>query len=215
MKRRNFLKAFLVGVALPLVIPAIVRFLPESLRRRLLRPPGAKRGQDFLDQCTGCAQCATVCPNQCITMAGLETGLEGLATPVISPRWRACTLCMACTQICPTGALEKLEPTLEGMQAVSMGVAHVSTGICYSYNDRTCGTCYHACPLPGKAMRLGLLETPIVDPEQCVGCGLCEQACIHMPHAIRIIPNEELAYGGESYGAMHDTTKVGSPEVAK
>jgi MauM/NapG family ferredoxin protein len=192
LKRRQFLKSFLTGVAIPMVIPVVARFLPPALKRRLLRPPGALRGQAFLDKCTGCAQCASVCPNQCITMSGLEGGLAALAMPVITPRWRACTLCMACTQICPTGALEPLEPDLAGMQSVKMGVAKVSTGICYSFNGRTCGTCYHACPLPGKAMRLGLYETPIVDPEQCVGCGLCEQSCIHMPHAIRIVPTEEL-----------------------
>jgi formate hydrogenlyase subunit 6/NADH:ubiquinone oxidoreductase subunit I len=37
-------------------------------------------------------------------------------------------------------------------------------------------------------MKLGLFEKPEVNPEHCVGCGLCEQACIHMPQAIRVIP---------------------------
>jgi len=200
VKRRGFLKSFFAGACLTGVIPLVARLLPKSWRHRLLRPPGALKGQDFLDACTGCAQCATVCPNQCITMTGLDLGLEGIATPVISPRWRACTLCMACTNICPTGALTPLEPTTEDMQKVSMGTAHVSTGICYSFHGRTCGTCYHACPLPNKAMRLGLYETPIVDPDQCVGCGLCEQACIHMPHAIRIVPRENLVGGPPTVG---------------
>ena len=48
--------------------------------------------------------------------------------------------------------------------------------------------CYRACPLPGEAMTLGLYETPIVHSEHCVGCGLCEQACVQMPQAIRIVP---------------------------
>ena len=191
MKRRAFFKSFLIGAGVPLLLPLLTRLLPAAMRRRLLRPPGALPGKAFLDACTGCAQCATVCPNQCITMHGLDDGLESLAKPVISPRWRACTLCMACTQICPTGALQPLTPTPEGMQQVKMGLAHVSTGICFSFNGRTCGACYHACPLPGKAMRLGLYETPLVNEEHCVGCGLCEQACIHMPHAIRVVPIEE------------------------
>ena len=39
----------------------------------------------------------------------------------------------------------------------------------------------------------GTLRDPDRQPEECVGCGLCEQACIHMPHAIRVVPNEELS----------------------
>ena len=88
---------------------------------------------------------------------------------------------------------QPLEPTEVGRQTVSMGTAVVLEDVCYSYAGRTCGVCYRACPLPGKAMKLGLYETPIVNPEHCVGCGLCEQACVHMPQAIRIIPASQLA----------------------
>ena len=82
--------------------------------------------------------------------------------------------------------------TDEGKAAVDMGKAVLSEDICYSYAGRTCGACYRACPLPGKAMTIGLLEQPTVHIEHCIGCGLCEQACIHMPQAIRIIPKLEL-----------------------
>ena len=79
LQRRSFIKALAIGIGLPMVIPLLAQLLPASMRRRLLRPPGALRGEAFLDSCTGCAQCATVCPNKCITMSGLETGLEGSA----------------------------------------------------------------------------------------------------------------------------------------
>ncbi len=192
MKRGAFLRAFFIGALVPFLLPLIERFAPRTSRlRRFLRPPGALAEKEFLDACIGCGQCANVCPNKCISLYGLEAGLENLATPKISARARGCILCMACTQVCPTAALQKLEPTEEGKRAVNMGVAVVSTDVCYSYAGRTCGVCYRACPLPGKAMRLGLMETPIINVDECVGCGLCEQSCVHMPQAIRVIPIAE------------------------
>lgn len=187
----------LLGFLLPLLAPLLDRFLPPGSRlRRILRPPGALEESAFLQRCIGCAQCANVCPNQCIRLFGPETGVGNLGTPKITARSKACILCMACTQVCPTGALRPLEPTPEGKRAAGMGKAVVSTEVCYSYSGRTCGVCYRACPLPGEAMSLGLMETPLVNADACVGCGLCEQACVHMPQAIRIIPTAEIAENG-------------------
>ncbi|MEO2161382.1 MAG: 4Fe-4S dicluster domain-containing protein [bacterium] len=192
MKRRGFIRSFLVGGLVAALLP-LVDWLPQRFRsRRYLRPPGAREEEDFLAACIRCGQCANVCPNKCISLAGLEDGLENLGTPKIVARARACILCMACTQVCPTGALAKLAPTEEGVAAVDMGVAFVITDLCYSYAGRTCGACYHACPLPGKALKVGLFERPTIDADHCVGCGLCEQACIHMPQAIRVMSRAEL-----------------------
>lgn len=193
MSRGRFLRAMVAGAALPLLIPLLEKLPHGSRFRRFLRPPGALPEKEFLRACIGCGQCANVCPNKCISMHGLEEGLEHLATPKIVARAQACILCMACTQVCPTDALQKLEPTEEGMRAVNMGTAVVSEDVCYSFAGRTCGVCYRACPLPGRAMRLGIFETPIVNPDECVGCGLCEAACVHMPQAIRVVPRHETA----------------------
>ncbi len=78
------------------------------------------------------------------------------------------------------------------MASVDMGTAHVNQSMCYSYHGRTCGACYRSCPLAGEAMTIGLMETPHVHPDKCVGCGLCEQSCLHLPQAIRVIPRENL-----------------------
>lgn len=199
LSRNSFLKSFVAGCLLPWVLPLVDKLPLGSRLGRFLRPPGALPEEAFLDACIGCGQCANVCPNKCISLRGLEAGLEHLITPVISARAKGCILCMACTQVCPTEALQKIEPSDEGMHQVKMGVAVVSFDVCYSYAGRTCGVCYRACPLPGEAMRLGLMETPIIDPDYCTGCGLCEQSCVHMPQAIRVIPFEEWDKNREAY----------------
>jgi len=187
LSRATFLQA-MMGAALPFFVTLLEKLPRRSRLARFLRPPGALPEKEFLAACIGCGQCANVCPNQCIELHGLESGLEHLATPRIVARAQACILCMACTQVCPTQALTRLDPTEEGIRAVKMGTAVVAEDICYSFSGRTCGVCYRACPLPGKAMTVGLFEQPHVHAEYCVGCGLCEQACVHMPQAIRVVP---------------------------
>ena len=42
---------------------------------------------------------------------------------------------------------------------------------------------------PASAVRSELApHPPTVVAEECVGCGLCEQACLHLPQAIRVLP---------------------------
>ncbi|MEE2658500.1 MAG: 4Fe-4S dicluster domain-containing protein [Candidatus Latescibacterota bacterium] len=194
LPRRQFVISFLAGVLVTALLP-MVDWLPRRARsglKRYLRPPGALAEAEFLSLCIRCGQCANVCPNKCITLSGIDHGLAELGTPRINARARGCVLCMACTQVCPTGALQPLKASAESRASVTMGTAFVAEDICYSFHGRTCGACYYACPLPGRALKVGLFEQPNVDAEHCVGCGLCEQACIHMPQAIRVVPRHHL-----------------------
>lgn len=193
LNRRTFLRAGTVTLGTALLwLTAGVRAIARkgSHLRNFLRPPGALPKAEFLKRCIRCARCAAVCPNTAIRVAGFDFGLRNLNTPYIVPREQACMLCMKCTEVCPTGALTPMPRDNEAITSlVKMGRAYVDKSMCYSYQKRTCGVCIRACPFPDVAMKTGLYEQPIVT-DACVGCGLCERACIHIPQAIRIVPAE-------------------------
>lgn len=159
-----------------------------------LRPPGALDEDAFTKACSRCFKCGNACPNGCIQYHEAEAGPRRAFTPYIKARERGCTLCGECANVCPSGALQPFEVSREGWLAgVDMGMARVNESLCYSFHGRTCGACYRACPLAGQAIKIGMFETPHIDMTQCVGCGLCEQACLHLPQAIRVIPREHLS----------------------
>jgi len=187
MQRRTFLQA-LIGTALIQSLPEIQAANQPSFR--FLRPPGAKDEKDFASACIRCGSCGEVCPNRCIKYLGMENGIESLDTPYIVPREQACILCMKCGDVCPTGAIESIQREMEPiLENVDMGKARVDRTLCLSWQGKTCGVCYRACPLQDVAIRIGRLEQPHVLEKGCVGCGLCERSCIQIPQAIKIIPS--------------------------
>ena len=193
MTRRRPLEGLLTAVSATAVAGWMVRGRTRVLARAMswrdavIRPPAALPEEDFLSHCIGCRQCGDVCPNNCIRF---DRSTNGIGAPYLRLREKACILCMRCTRVCPTGALQAVASDAgEDIQAnVHMGCAVVDKNICNSYNGYACGACVQACPFKGQALKALIWERPVVDPEFCVGCGLCEKACIVYPQAIRVKP---------------------------
>ncbi len=194
MKRRDFLKELIAGAVATgaLSSPLAEAAFAQQKSQRYLRPPGSLAEDEFESRCIRCGQCSEICPNECIEYFNLENGLASLNTPYITPRAKACILCMKCGEVCPTGAIKVIKRTADDIiSQVKMGKAQVNKNLCLSYQGKTCGVCYRACPLQDVAIRVGLLEQPHVLPD-CVGCGLCERSCIQIPQAIKIIPHHSI-----------------------
>jgi ferredoxin-type protein NapG len=140
-----------------------------------LRPPGAVEEALFLDRCTRCGDCLPVCPFGSIKK-DLESGY-----PVIFANESPCHLCddFPCIATCKTEALIPVADRAE----VRMGAAVVSRADCTA--DQGCRFCLAKCPV--EALSIDFIEPyPVVDPEKCVGCGICEQICSTVNDTIAI-----------------------------
>lgn len=187
MDRRVFWKV-LTGSGLAALVAKSAFASSQRAASRFLRPPGALAEEAFLDNCIRCGKCGGRCPNDTIKFFGFENGWSSYNTPYIVPREKPCILCMECSQACPTGAIQKIKHEAEEIiSKVKMGKARINEDLCLSYQGKSCGVCYRACPLPDVSLRVGYMEQPTV-MDACVGCGICERACIQMPPAIKVIP---------------------------
>lgn len=189
IKRRNVLTAGALGVG----AACLSQVHPQSAGRvfnpALIRPPGAIAEREFLSRCIRCGECMKVCPTNAIQPAGLEAGIEGLWTPVLNMDIGYCEYeCTLCGQVCPTDAIRELP--LEEKKKIKIGQSFVDKNRCLPYaSARPCIVCEEHCPTPTKAIWVEDIEVvnesgqkirvqqPHVDPELCVGCGICQNKC--------------------------------------
>lgn len=189
--------------------------------RGVIRPPGAVDETMFLAGCIRCYRCQDVCDTGAIQFFAEADG-KYFHTPYVDPAKAACNLCMACTQVCPTGVLTPMAPSQRA--EVQMATVALDKDRCLSHKAKhlryqqrllmelgrsptdgaaeaerrgICGECYMVCPRRAHAITYepGSLLAPAVSPDDCVGCGLCEEICrviLRGEPAIRVVPTRKV-----------------------
>jgi polyferredoxin/NAD-dependent dihydropyrimidine dehydrogenase PreA subunit len=186
--RRRFLGAAAAGVGAVVLLGTGVWRVQES--PALIRPPGVTDEASFLSRCLRCSECMKVCPTSGLQPALTEAGLEGVWSPVLRSRLGYCDYaCTACGHTCPSGAIPKLDLAVKRRQV--LGIAVVDRNRCLPWaQDTPCIVCQEMCPVPDKAITLtagkyvtdaqggrNWLQKPVVVPQNCIGCGICEYRC--------------------------------------
>ena len=187
MDRRAFFKTGFDNVA-----KAAVQLADDHVKQSAvhwIRPPYALDELDFLLACTRCDKCIEACPHDVIFKLPVRLGVKVAGTPALDLLNKACHLCnnWPCVDACEPGVLKF--PAIENgaMEEFPLPVlayAQINPETCLPYSGPECGACADSCPVPGALAWNG--TRPYINPEKCTGCGLCREACIVEPKAVKI-----------------------------
>jgi ferredoxin-type protein NapG len=193
ISRRNLITGA-AGAAVVLGMGGAVRVVGGTVP---LRPPGGQDESRFIGTCIRCDRCRSICPRHAIKGCGIEDGIINMRTPKLNYRIGRitsgytrlheaatpyeglldaegngyCDFCNLCIENCPTGALSDFDP-----ESAWIGVAAVVPNLCIAFDKLGgCRKCVDYCAF--DAITLDEAKRPVVHPEKCNGCGVCENIC--------------------------------------
>jgi formate hydrogenlyase subunit 6/NADH:ubiquinone oxidoreductase subunit I len=176
-ERREIMTALLFSIPLAMFVKKNPLVKDEG---HPLLPPGAGNKNTFSSLCTRCYACVNVCPTKILAVGFPDNADVGRwFVPEMNAYRGTCQeSCNNCTQVCPTGAIKKL--SFEEKHNTQLGVAQVTKSKCIAWKDgEYCMVCDEFCPY--KAIDIDSSESglarPVVNPEICRGCGICQNAC--------------------------------------
>jgi ferredoxin-type protein NapG len=184
MDRREFFRRS-VGKAAETVTRHVDKRVNEKAAH-WIRPPFALPELEFLLACTRCSDCISACPHQVIFPLSARLGADVAGTPALDLLNKGCHLCddWPCVNACETGAMKSEQDGDVVISPRPFAKANIDTEKCLPYTGPECGACAHSCSVEGALIWES--EKPSINPEKCVGCGMCREACIVAEKAISI-----------------------------
>jgi len=125
--RRQLLK--MMGGAVVLSAGPVALTWLSAPSETVVRPPGALREDLFLQRCTRCGKCATVCPTGAVTLADFSYGWRLEGTPVVTGMCQMLK-CSRCSEVCPTGDLIRFD-----RHRADIGTAAIDRSKCVAWPD--------------------------------------------------------------------------------
>ncbi len=149
-----------------------------------IRPPYAVAEADFQRDCSRCGDCVTACPHGVIFSLSGELGEAVAGTPALNLLNHGCHLCAdwPCVAACEADVLALPEDPEQAPAKLSQ--VTINTETCLPYSGPECGACADSCPV--DALHFNSTR-PEIDAASCLGCGLCREACIVEPKAVRLV----------------------------
>ena len=188
--KRNFLisTAAIGGTFLSATFPIRLSSLETEQNKQMpMMPPGSKSLSHFMQHCTACHLCVSVCTTNVIVPAYLEYGVCGIMQPKLDYLQGHCDFdCNACGQVCLTGAIAPL--LLQEKKLTRIGTVSLNKKKCIVHvKKKHCGACGEVCPTHAIfPVEKELVLFPKIDIDYCIGCGACEHACPTKPKAITV-----------------------------
>ena len=186
--------------------------VPE--RKTPLTPPGSLSAKNLRQHCTACQLCIANCPNRVLRPS---QRLENFMQPEMQYDKGYCRPeCTRCSQVCPAGAIRPIQH--DDKLFIQIGHAVWVKKNCIPLTDqKTCGNCAKHCPagaiqmvpvdktlkqdpdtgrwMDGDGHALSdreVLKIPVVNTEECIGCGACENLCPARPFSAIYVEGHEV-----------------------
>ncbi|NCC52504.1 MAG: 4Fe-4S dicluster domain-containing protein [Spartobacteria bacterium] len=177
--RRQIVAGLAAGLPLALLASSIP-IHPGRKRTWPILPPGALNADDYAERCSRCYACVNACPSRVLNVRfSTNRSWAQFCQPELTPDSGVCDeYCNRCSLVCHTGAIQPVSEDEKRYRKI--GTAVINKDACLAWSDEQyCMVCDEYCPYNAIHTDTGPtgFPRPVVLPDQCRGCGMCQHNC--------------------------------------